>query len=153
MTTQSANSFIKKYFPNVSLILSYVCLLHCLALPFVLILLPTMSHFLSGTVEHVLILSIVPISIIGFVPTWLKHKDYKLGLTFVAGLTLILFSQYGIEHIHIDSQGDIVFAEMFTIFWERTILMLIGVILLAYATYKNNQHTHVCSNPHHHHHH
>jgi hypothetical protein len=112
-----------------------------------------MSHFLSGTVEHVLILSIVPISIIGFVPTWLKHKDYKLGLTFLAGLALILFSQYGIEHIHLDSQADIAFAEMFTIFWERTILMLIGVILLAYSTYKNNQHTHVCSNPHHHHHH
>ncbi|MCC5925229.1 MAG: MerC domain-containing protein [Bacteroidetes bacterium] len=137
---------------RVSLTLSSVCLLHCLAMPFVIVLLPALSAFMGETVEMILILSIIPVSLVAFIPTWLKHKNFRLLGIFTTGLLLILLSQFVIAHHH-----DVAMSAIFSSFSDgaafigRLASMITGVSILAYATYRNNKHTHVCSNPNHHH--
>lgn len=142
----------KKYFSRFSYALSSLCLLHCLAMPFVIVLLPAISQFMSETVENILILAIIPVSLITFLPTWIKHKNNRLAGMFISGLAFILLSRYRIHHYHEAALSDILAnSEILLATISRTGLMIAGVSLLAYSTYKNNKHTHVCSNPHHKH--
>jgi hypothetical protein len=145
-THHPSGNFLSK----ASLTLSSVCLIHCLAMPFVILLLPAISQFMSETVETVLILAVIPISAIAFVPTWLKHKNFRLGGIFLFGLTVILIGQFGMDHHH-DFLSNTDQHEAILGFVGRTTVLMIGVFSLAWATYRNNKHTHVCKNPHHHH--
>jgi len=146
-TTQSSHGNVLS---KASITLSSLCLIHCLAMPFVILLLPAISQFMSETVETVLILAVIPISAIAFVPTWLKHRNFRLGGIFLFGLTVILIGQFGMNHHH-DFMSSSSQHEAILGFLGRTTVLMIGVFSLAWATYKNNKHTHVCKNPHHHH--
>jgi hypothetical membrane protein len=152
MASTAKRTLFRRYSGNLSLFLSSLCLLHCLAMPIVLLLIPALSHILPPEFELVLILAMLPISLFGFVPTWIKHKDTRLGLMFVSGLTLILVSQFGMAHGHEHTATDLAANQVhMASFLAQTGIMLIGVMLLAWSVYRNNKHTHVCSNPHHHH--
>jgi hypothetical protein len=105
---------------------------------------------MSETVETALILAVIPISSIAFIPSWLKHRNYRLGGIFLFGLTVILIGQFGMEHHH-DILNSSLQSKAIIGFIGRTSVLMIGVFALAWATYKNNTHTHVCKNPHHHH--
>jgi hypothetical protein len=121
-------------------------------MPFIILLLPTLSAFVGETVEMALIIAIIPVSLIGFIPTWLKHKNFRLFGIFVTGLLFILMSQFFIAHHHDVALSAVLSSGNDTVtFFARLATMIVGVSLLAYATYRNNKHTHVCSNPHHHH--
>lgn len=121
-------------------------------MPFVIVLLPAMSAFVSETMELVLILSIIPVSMLAFIPTWLKHRDVQLAIMFGTGLIFILLSQFMMDHHHDILLGDIsANISVAAVFFGRILVMMTGVVLLATATYRNNKHTHVCKNPHHHH--
>jgi uncharacterized membrane protein YfcA len=119
-------------------------------MPFVILLLPAISQFMSETLETILILAVIPISAISFVPTWLKHKNFRLGMIFLFGLTLILVGQFGMNHHH-DFLSNTTGNDAMFGFIGRTVVLMMGVFALAWSTYKNNSHTHVCKNPHHHH--
>jgi len=152
MATSAKQSIIRRYTGNLSLFLSSLCLLHCLAMPILLISLPAISQFLPAEFELILILAMLPISLFGFIPTWLKHRDAKLAWMFAGGLTLILISQFGMAHAHGHSAGQLIEDQVhLASFLAQTGVMLIGVSLLALSVYRNNKHTHVCSNPHHNH--
>ncbi|HAC15795.1 MAG TPA: hypothetical protein DCE78_07605 [Bacteroidetes bacterium] len=140
----------KKTAQNLSYLFSSLCLIHCLMMPVIIILIPAFSTFFNDTLELILILSVIPVSLYAFYPTWIKHKNIKLLIFFLLGLTIILTSQFAIEHVHISN-----FSELYnnsvngTTFIFRTILLIIGVVILALTVYKNNKHTHVCHNPNH----
>lgn len=152
MGTSAEKPLKRRYFSNISLFLSSLCLLHCLAMPVLLITLPAVSHLLPPQFELVLILAIIPISLVGFVPTWLRHRDLTLGVMFAVGLLLILLSQFGISHNHEVSATQLSHDHShLASFLAQTGVMLVGVLLLAVSVYRNNKHTHVCKNPHHHH--
>lgn len=140
----------RNLFSKLSLALSSLCLIHCLAMPFVILLLPALAHFFGDTLELILILSVLPISLFAFIPTWNKHKNMRLLGIFTAGVTMILLSQFAIEHYHHTPAGhDLLHGDALSALIGRTTLMLVGVSMLAYSIYKNNKHTHVCNNPHH----
>ena len=63
---------------------------------------------MNETLETALILGIVPVSLFGFVPTWLKHRNFRLGAIFLIGLTLIMASQFAVGHHHDLSVAQIV---------------------------------------------
>jgi uncharacterized membrane protein YfcA len=152
MSPRTSDSTSRKTTSQLSYFLSSLCLLHCLMMPFVIIIIPAFSSIFSDTVENILLLSIVPISIYAFLPTWLKHKNVSLALAFLSGLLMILVAQYGIEHTHYTSLEQLWSGTFSNVaFAGRIVLLTSGVILLAFAVYKNNKHTHVCHNPHHHH--
>lgn len=137
---------------KLSYIFSSICLVHCLTMPFIILLIPAFSHFMNDTVELILIVSIIPISLYAFVPTWLNHRNMLLGSLFTAGLVLILFSQFGMVHLHVLELSQIFSNSDNTLtYFSRSIVMITGVFLVAFSVYKNNKHTHICVNPHHHH--
>lgn len=131
---------------NISIALSSLCVLHCLATPFILVLIPAISTFFSETAERILVLSIVPLSLIGFLPTWLRHKDYRLLTAYIVSIILILSSQFflHIQHDVIES-GSVP-----AVAWLRSTISITGALILAWAVFKNNRHTHYCTHPHHH---
>ncbi len=133
-------------FAKISIFLSSLCVLHCLATPFVLLLLPALSTFFSETLERALVLSVVPLSLIGFVPTWLRHKNHRLMICYIISISLILFSQFVIHAGHDHAAGSsITFLN-----WLKTGVTFSGALLLAWVVFQNNRHTHYCTHPHHH---
>ncbi len=116
---------------------STLCIVHCLATPFLVLALPSLAGFFSETVEWLLVLLVVPVSAAAFVPTWLKHRNGRLLASFLVGLALILTSQTLFHAGH----G----------FW-RYAVMVTGTLVVAVTIYRNNRHTHVCAVPEHHHH-
>lgn len=130
---------------RLSIVLSSVCVVHCLATPFVLLLLPAISTFFSETLEQILVLSVVPLSLIGFIPTWLRHKDNRLLTMYIVSIAIILFSQFflHVDHQHLAEDSIPVMA------WVRTGVTFAGALLLARTVFQNNRHTHYCTHPHH----
>jgi hypothetical protein len=124
-------------FSRLSLVLSSLCIIHCLSIPIIVILLPALAGFLSSTVETIIILLIVPISAIGFFPTWRKHQNGRLLAGYLVAITIMLTSHFVFHNIDLRIHAI------------ESILLIIGSVLLAFVIYKNNKHTHVCKNPHH----
>ena len=137
---------------QLSYFISSLCLIHCLMMPFVILLLPAFSAFFTDTLETILLLSVIPVSLYAFLPTWNKHRNVSLAVMFVSGLSLVLFAQFGIQHQHFTTLGSY-FAAMVSepLVLIRLGMLISGVVLLSISVYRNNKHTHVCHNPHHHH--
>lgn len=134
------------YFGKLSIIVSSLCIIHCLATPVILLLLPAIATFFSETIEQVIVLSVLPLSLAGFLPTWLRHKNYKLLAIYLLSIILILFSQFVLHIPHELSYDGTASRHS----WIKTGVTFTGVLLLAGTIYKNNRHTHYCTHPHHH---
>lgn len=135
----------KPVFSRISIFLSSLCIVHCLATPFILLLLPTLSTFFSETLERILILLVIPLSLVGFMPRWLAHKNYANLLIYVFSVLLILFSQFILHSSH----SHEAYASLAHLPWAGTAVTFTGAFMLAWVVYKNNRHTHSCSHPHH----
>jgi hypothetical protein len=125
-----------------SVFFSSVCLIHCLATPLVVLALPSMSVFFSDTLEWMLILSVVPLSLAAFIPTWWKHKNVRLAVWFGVGLGFVMISQL-LFHQHNHTVASLQVPGVAS--------MALGASLLAWSIFKNNRHTHVCTVPGHKH--
>jgi hypothetical protein len=138
---------------RLSMFLSSLCLAHCLAMPLVVLLLPALAHFFSETVEILLVMSILPISLIAFLPVWNRHRNNSILRVFIISLILIFGSQFVFHgDLFMNSDSTNLMAGPFPIAFIRGMSMLAGSLGLAYSLYMVNKHTHVCTNPHHHHH-
>lgn len=126
--------------------LSSLCIVHCLSLPLVIVFLPAIGTFFTETIELIFIISIIPISISGFLPVWLRHRTSKRLVEFLAGLSLLIISQFAL-HQRVDFHTFLIESSLLTM------ISIIGTVLMAYAIYKNRRHTHVCRNPAHDHSH
>lgn len=139
-------------FRRLSIFLSSLCLAHCLAMPLIVLLLPALAHFFSETVEMLLVMSILPVSLIAFLPVWNRHRNFSILRVFIISLLLIFGSQFV---FHGNLFAIAVSAEMMTGAFSMSLIrgmsMLAGSFGLAYSLYLVNRHTHVCTNPHHHH--
>ncbi|MCH8557299.1 MAG: MerC domain-containing protein [Balneolia bacterium] len=134
-------------FSKLSIVLSSACIIHCLSFPIIILLLPALAQFFSSTFETILVLSIIPLSAIGFLPTWRKHKNMRYLYIYLGSLILMLVGQFAFTHSHDMVSAN--FASMEHL--AEIFLITLGAIGLAWVIYKNNKHTHVCKNPHHHH--
>ncbi len=132
-------------FAKLSIFLSSLCVVHCLATPFVLLLLPALSAFFSETIELLLVLSVLPLSMAGFLPTWFRHRNNRLLAFYVTSIGLILFSQFVLHPSHNNAETGISLLH-----WLRIVVTFTGALLLAWVVFQNNRHTHYCTHPHHH---
>lgn len=123
-----------------------MCVFHCMATPFVLLLLPALSTFFTETMEYILVLGVVPLSMAGFLPTWLRHKNNRLMILYIISIVLILFSQFVLHTGH--EYPD--YGSMTLTNWTRTFVTFTGALILAWVVFHNNLHTHYCTHPHHH---
>jgi len=136
---------VTNIFAKLSIFLSSLCVVHCLATPFVLLLLPALSTLFSETIEALLVISVVPLSMAGFLPTWFRHRNNRLLALYLISITLILFSQFVLHVSHDHAEQGISLMN-----WVRTGVTFTGALLLAWVVFQNNRHTHYCTHPHHH---
>lgn len=81
----------KHFSDKLSVCLSLCCILHCIALPILVILMPSLASFWinSESVHIVLVLLAIPISLFAMTKSLRKHNDYKcIGLA-ILGLFLL----------------------------------------------------------------
>jgi hypothetical protein len=87
---------------RVAVMLSGLCLLHCLALPFLLVSLPALSVFSAGHLHAQMLVVAIPVSAIALAFGFRRHANRYI-LTFgILGMLLLVFggtvahSQYGL---------------------------------------------------------
>ena len=78
--------------------LSGLCLLHCLALPFVVGALPLLLPFVDGHLHLQLLIVVVPLSVLAGWLGYIGHRNVPVLLAIVAGLTLLVFGATVAHH-------------------------------------------------------
>ena len=75
---------------------SSICLVHCLAMPFVITFLPLMGlQFLDGKLTHNILAAFVfSFALFGILPGYLKHHERPILIGMLLGLTLVLIATF-----------------------------------------------------------
>ena len=83
-------SFNKQFSDKLSICLSVCCILHCIALPFVILMIPRFASFWINdeNVHVVLVLLAIPISLFAMAKSLAKHHNYKC--ISLAGIGLLM---------------------------------------------------------------
>lgn len=142
------NKPLSERYSKVVTLLGGLCVVHCLATPFVIVLLPSLSQFFTETAEMIIVLSVVPIGVAGFYPTWIKHKNSKVHIGFILGMLALLVSQFTlhIDHTLVNTHMDFSSSMMIG---SKMGLSIIGALFMAWSMYKNHKHSHSCKVPEH----
>lgn len=140
-------------FSSLSAVFSTICVAHCMIHPFMILLLPAVAGFFSHALEVGLILATVPVSLIGFLPTWLKHRNRRRLWIYLGSVVLILVGQFA---FHVDHEAySTALAGLTPLEIAQTylkpFLTFLGALTMAWAMYTNNRHTHYCHNAEHEH--
>ena len=116
---------IQKFTDQVAIKLSLLCVLHCLAFPFVLVLLPSVAALqLNNEAFHLwMVLAVIPISVYALTMGCGQHKRYYLLTLGLIGLIFLISAV---------ALGESLLGEV----WEK-ILTIIGAVMIAYVHYKN----------------
>lgn len=90
--------------------LSFICTLHCLALPFAVALLPTLAAAnLQDEAFHLwMIIAVIPTSLLALTMGCKKHSDYRVLLLGITGLGLLILAVF-LGHDLLGESGEIAF--------------------------------------------
>lgn len=126
-----------------AMLLSGLCLVHCLALPLLVAALPLAASSLVADerFHQWLLLGAVPTSVIALGWGWRRHRAAVVAWLGIIGLMLMVFAAFGVHTGLIDDHGE-------------RVLTVIGALALAIAHLRNYQlrhHGHDHSQPHAHH--
>lgn len=99
------NSGVKssRFWDKAAVILSGLCLVHCLALPVFVAVLPFLSELSSGHLHAQLLLVVIPVSVLAFAVGFRRHRSWTVvgfGVLGMVVLTLggtIVHSRYGLS--------------------------------------------------------
>ena len=75
---------------------STICIIHCLAMPFVITLLPLLGwQFLEGRTAHrVLAAFVLTFALLAVVPGYLKHRRQDILASMLVGLSCVLYATF-----------------------------------------------------------
>ena len=84
----------KQFSDKLSICLSVCCILHCIALPFLILLIPSVASLWINdeSVHVVLVLLAIPISLFAMSVSLRKHHNYKCIALAVIGLALLVLA-------------------------------------------------------------
>lgn len=107
--------------------LSFLCLVHCLFLPLVIILIPSLTlTFLSDEMLHkVLLVAILPISVVALLFGFKKHGNTSVLYTIVCGLAVLCVAAFA-GHELLGEMGEVG-------------LTVFGSILVALGHFRNTR--------------
>ncbi len=99
----AVNKDMQKLIPsldNLGIAASVLCLIHCIAMPFILALLPFMGlSFLESEEAHwVLAFFIIGFALVAIFPAYLKHKRPGILSAMIVGMLLVVFGAFFAEH-------------------------------------------------------
>lgn len=78
-----------RHFDQIAIALSAICIVHCLAVTFLLALLPLAAVAFGGHFHGLMLWLVIPTSVIGFYLGYREHKRAAIGLLGLAAMTLI----------------------------------------------------------------
>lgn len=107
--------------------LSFICVLHCLATPFMVVALPAVfAGFLSGETFHLwLLFAVVPISLLALTMGCNKHRRFNVVLLGCVGIAVML-SAVWLGHDKLGESGE-------------QILTLLGACIIAVGHWFNHR--------------
>lgn len=113
---------------------SGLCLVHCLALPIVVGVLPSLGlAFLADEVVHeILAFALIAFAGLAFIPGYRRHRDRRVLGLMATGLGLILFATWGAAIVDLHGAGE-------------TVLSVAGSLFLISAHYLNHSFCKNCS--------
>lgn len=103
--------------------LSGLCLVHCLALPFAIALLPFLGHFADDHLHLQMLIVVIPVSVAALALGFRRHRNAGIVLAGAAGLVIITI-------------GGTVAHNDFGIIADRA-LTVVGSLALAITHYRN----------------
>lgn len=109
------------------ILLSAICLLHCLVLPFVLLSLPMVAryYFAHPWAHMALMIGIVPVGLIAFYRGYKHHRQVRVVALGTLGLLLIGLASL---FFHNKSSG-----------WTEALFVSLGSLLLIWAHWQNQR--------------
>lgn len=108
-----------------AVVLSGLCLMHCLMLPLLTAVLPILGQFGEGHLHLQMLFVVLPISLVAFTLGFRRHDNAAIVIGGIVGLTLLAVGGT-IAHHHIGIVAD------------RT-LTVVGSLVLAIAHYQNSR--------------
>tara|TARA_A100001015_G_C14901429_1_gene676550 strand:- start:122 stop:595 length:474 start_codon:yes stop_codon:yes gene_type:complete len=104
----------KQFSDKLSICLSVCCILHCIALPFLILLIPGVASLWINdeSVHVVLVLLAIPISLFAMSVSLRKHDNYKCIALAVIGLALLVLAifmhdiGFSGEHGHVEHANE-----------------------------------------------
>jgi hypothetical protein len=137
----------KRLFDKLGITLSFICIIHCMALPFMVMALPALRTYTESEGFHTLMVFLVTLTAgLAFIPGYLRHKDKKLIVLVITSLVLIVLGivlghELGIDpgHTHDDGHDHMNFGVL-----AERIVTTIGSILLIYCHFRNIKHKGHC---------
>jgi hypothetical protein len=114
---------------------STICIIHCMAMPFVIGMLPLLGwQFLEGkTAHHVLAAFVFTFALTAVVPGYLKHRRREVLAAMLLGLGLVLYATFAPAAILPDNL-------------ELPLITMGNIILV--ATHWRNRSLSLCKHPH-----
>lgn len=99
--SHQANNFRLPYADALGIAASTLCLIHCLVLPFVVMLLPALgANFVHDDRTHYfLAFFVTAFCLMGIVPGYLRHSRRQVLLLMLSGLTMVLFATFASAHL------------------------------------------------------
>lgn len=115
--------------------LSGLCLLHCLALPLVVGVLPALVPLVDGHLHSQMLVIVLPLSIVAIGIGYSRHRNFRVVIAAAAGLLLLVIGAT-VAHSSLGIAADRVFT-------------ISGAIVLAVAHFYNGllSRRHSCSAP------
>ena len=110
---------------NAAVLLSGLCLLHCLTLPLLIALLPFMGQFGDGHFHLQMLIVVLPVSMVAFSLGFRRHRNKTIAAWGIAGMLLLLI-------------GATVAHSSYGIVADRTVTIT-AALTLAIAHYYNNR--------------
>ena len=110
---------------KIAISLSILCAIHCLVLPFIILLLPSIAAIsLEGEAFHFwMLVAVVPISIFALRSGYIQHKRISITITGMAGVFLLI--------------SAVIIGETYLGEFGEKFLTLAGATLIALSHYKN----------------
>ncbi|MFQ6005389.1 MAG: MerC domain-containing protein [Woeseia sp.] len=110
-----------------SIALSGICLMHCLALPLMIALMPILAQFREGHFHVQLLVVVLPASVVAFMSGYRRHGSKGVIAWGVAGALLLV-------------AGGTIAHDAYGIVADRA-LTICGALILAVAHYFNNRYS------------
>lgn len=119
---------------RIGIIISSVCLVHCLLVPFILMLFPFVESKYDHFHELLTIFVVVP-AFLAFIPGYKKHRNINVLYLAVTGLIFIMSAAF-LEDIYFSHNA-------------ARIVTILGSLFMILAHARNIKHAHQCRTCHH----
>lgn len=110
---------------HVAIVLSGLCLLHCLLLPFIIAVLPLLSKIDESHFHAQMLIVVIPVSVFAFALGFRRHASKAIIAWGVIGAAILVFGAT-IAHARYGATVD-------------TLVTMVGAIVLATTHYFNNR--------------